>query len=94
MHDHVVRGGLARGGHHGVTIGRAPEARDILGDGALEQRHALGQVTDIAAEHVRVILVEGGAIEPDLARGRTPDPDQARASVDLPDPEGPMTPSA
>ena len=60
-----------------VPLGREP--RDILGNRALKQGDALRQIADIAAQDVRVVLVQRGAVQPHIAVGRSPSADQ-RAS--------------
>ena len=67
-------GRLGRRDHGGGRrIGR--KARDVLGDGALEQLHVLRQVTDVAAERLGRPLLDRGAVEPDAAARRRPHPD-------------------
>jgi hypothetical protein len=60
------------------------EPRNVGGDAALEQLDVLGQITDMLAERTGRPVLE--------RRGQTPT--SARASVDLPDPLGPMIPTA
>ena len=52
------------------------EAGDVLGDRAVEQLDVLRQVADMAAERVGLPLVEGGAVEADLAAQGRPDADE------------------
>ena len=68
-----MRAGLARRLDDGAGIGRVGQAGDVLGYGAVEQADPLRQVADIGAQHVRVILIQRRAIQPDPARGGRPD---------------------
>ncbi len=59
---------------HVLVLGAGIEPGDVLGDGAGQHLDALRQVADIAAQLARVPLVERGAVKPDLAQARLPDP--------------------
>ena len=52
-----MRAGLLRRGDHLRRVGLRPHAADVLGDGAVEEHHVLRQVADVAAEHVRVVVL-------------------------------------
>ena len=67
-----------------LRLGVRLEARDVLGNGAFEQLHVLGQVADVAAERIRLPLVEGRPVEADLAAQGRPHADEGAGEVDLP----------
>ena len=60
-----------------VGIGREAHARDVLGDGAIEEFDRLAHVADVPAERLLVPLSSVGAVEPDLAARQRPYADQA-----------------
>jgi hypothetical protein len=57
---------------HLLPIRIVLQPRDVLGNRALKQHHALRQIADIAAQHIRVILIQRGPIQPHLAPRRFP----------------------
>ena len=66
---------LAGGADHGVGIHLA-EARDVLGDGAVEERDILGLVTDMLAEIAAAPFVDIDAVQAHRAAQRRPDAHQ------------------
>ena len=67
-----MRRRLLRRRHDGRIIADGIQSRDILGNRAVEQGDPLRQITDIAAQDVRIILVQCRAIDADLAARRLP----------------------
>jgi hypothetical protein len=65
--DHLVHVGGLRRGDDGGAIRRRLEAGDVVGDGAVEQRHLLRQVAHVAAELLGRPALERGAVEPHRA---------------------------
>ncbi len=61
---HVMRAGGFGGPKRFLDIRLRVEPRDVLGDRPIEHRDILRQVPDMAAEHVRIPLVIGSAVEP------------------------------
>ena len=74
--DHAVHAGLGGGCDDRVAFGVGIEARDILGDGAVEQLDILRQVAQMASERIGRPLVERSTIEPNRAPLRQPGADQ------------------
>ena len=69
-------------GNHGLGVGVRFEPSDIFCHRAGEQFDILRQITDMTAERVRSPLIEGGAINTNIAAYRLPysdqQPDQGR----------------
>ena len=74
--DHLVRAGLLRGDDHLLGVGLGQHPADVLGHGSVEKDNVLGEIADIAAEDVGIVLVEGRAVEADGTGGRMPDSGQ------------------
>ena len=71
MHARDLRGLQDRvGGRLGI------EAADIFCNSAVEQRHILGQITDMASKVFVAPLIDGGAIKPYRTLFSGPDSDQ------------------
>ena len=61
-HDHVVATGLLRRGEHRIVI-RFGQTGDVLGHGALEQFHLLGQVAHVAETALGRPVADGRAVQ-------------------------------
>lgn len=72
-------------GHFGIRS----EARDVLGDGAIEQLHVLRHIADDPGAFFFGPLREGCAIQPDRAAQRRPDADDGTGEVCLAGARGP-----
>ena len=91
-HDHGVHAGRLCGSNDALAAGVGIEAGDVFSDRSVEQLDVLRQVADMLAKDVRAPLVESGSVEADVPRSGCQAPTSARASVDLPEAEGPITP--
>src|SRR5208282_1448515 len=63
----VMHAGDLRGPEHRLRRGALVEARDVLGNGAVEQGDILRQIADVAAELLAPPLIDRSAIESDRA---------------------------
>src|SRR5215469_14017339 len=68
--------GDARGFQYGFRSRTLIEARDVLGDSAVEERDILRQVADVPPEVIGIPLVEGGVVDPHDTAGGRPYTDQ------------------
>ena len=78
--------------HHFFRIDLA-EAGDVFADRAGKQFDILRQVADVRAQFGLVPVIDVGAVQAHLAHCAGHTPTSRRASVDLPEPLGPITPS-
>ena len=61
------------GGDDGAAVGLRVHARNVVGDGAVEQADILRQVAHMGAQVRRLPLIERGAIQAHRAAGQRPD---------------------
>ena len=71
-----MRAGRSRRAQHRLGVRSDAHPGDVFGDGAVEQLDRLRDESDVPAEHLRVPLVERGAVEPHAALRRPPDADE------------------
>ena len=92
--DHLVHAGQP-GGLDDLSVVASLRKRAMFSrDGAVEQLDALRQVADRVGERLGRILRDQRLVEADLAAGRRPGADEGAHQGDLPQPLGPMMPSA